>query len=119
MPSIDDFNQSQYLKKEDVERPVVATIAGTDLQEFDGQRKLVVTFTSDVKPLVASAKVNREAIADCAGTKDYTKWPGTKIELYKDGNVYNLSGQRVGGIRIRPPATAAVSVDEDVWEDSL
>lgn len=111
MPSIDDFNTSQYLKKEDVERPLVATITGTELQDFDGQRKLVVSFAGDIKPLVASAKVNREAIADVAGTKDYTAWPGTKIELFKDGNVYDLSGRRVGGIRIRPPAAVAPAVE--------
>lgn len=123
MPSIDDFNSSSYLKKEDVDPAVVATISGTELQDFDGQKKLVVTFRGDLKPLVASARVNREAIADIAGTKDYSQWPGTRLELFCDRNVYNLSGQRVGGIRIRPAtqarAAAPAAVGGDDWEDAL
>jgi hypothetical protein len=119
MPSIDDFNKSQYLKKDDVDPPLVATIASVEIEDFDDGRKPVAKFRGDLKPMVLSARVNREAIADIAGTKDYTAWPGTKIELYRDSNVTGPTGQRVGGIRIRPPAAAAVSADEDVWEDSL
>lgn len=123
MPSIDDFNKSQFLKKEDVDPPVTATIAGCELQDFDDGRKLIVKFRGDVKPLVAGSKVNREAVADIAGTRDYSQWAGTRIELYKDGNVYDLSGRRVGGIRIRPAAraAAAATTDDDLaaWEESL
>jgi hypothetical protein len=95
-----------YLKTEDIKEELTVTVKEVKAEDVgrpdDSQRKLVVYFDELDKPLVAN-KVNSEALADVANSREIEDWVGTRIVLYVDQNVM-FAGKRVGGIRIRVPS---------------
>lgn len=101
-----DAFPSQYVSKDDVESPVVWTVAGVskvEMSDDDGGKKSppVMTFKEDhAKPLILN-NTNWMVLEDLYGD-DSDKWVGHPIELYKDPAVM-FGGKRVGGVRVRKP----------------
>ena len=116
MPNVNDLKTSKYLKKEDVDPPVVVTIksyeqvnVGTDSQE---ELKWALSFNELPKPmvlnstngqLIANIVRNNYGVQNNAG--DFDNWIGKKVELWNDPSV-GFAGRITGGIRVRPAATA-------------
>ncbi len=105
MPNVNDLGESKYLKKEDVDPAVVATIESYDHVnvEKDGKppkMKYVFKFSGLDKPLVLN-KTNGNRVAKITGSPDFNDWLGKTVELYNDEMV-EFGGELVGGIRIRP-----------------
>lgn len=96
---------SNYLKKEDVATPVVATIRQVIQDEIQGdggkELKAVVHFMGDrLKPMILN-RGNAECLCMLYGD-DSSFWHGRQIEVYSDPSVM-FAGKRVGGIRLRAP----------------
>ncbi len=97
---------SNYLKKEDVATPVVATIRQVAQDEVAGdggkELKAIVHFQGTLKPMILN-RGNAELLCSLYGD-DSTAWHGRQVEIYSDPNVM-FAGKRVGGIRLRAPST--------------
>lgn len=110
MASIDDFNKSSYLKRQDFPKPALLTIRSCAAENMAKEGlpeevKLVAYFEETEKPMVLNF-VNREAVAKIADTRDYEAWGGTKIVVYDDPNV-SMQGKITGGLRVRAPRVPA------------
>ena len=99
---------SNFLKKEDLPKPVKVVIDNVDLMEFDQdgktQRKLVLKFKDKEKALACN-KTNARIIAAMLGDET-DNWVGKEVTLYNDPTV-SMGDQIVGGIRVQyhPPVT--------------
>ena len=107
-PNANDFLGGNYLKKEDLDGPMVVTINDVWQETLRGERlpKLVAQFVQFDKPLILN-KTNIRVLARVFGTGNTAQWRG-EVELYVEQNV-EYSGRVVGGIRVRPlpPANAS------------
>lgn len=105
---------SKYMSKDDVNPPVVVTIAHVQIDSLksdDGEeRKPVLNFVGEHKPLILN-NTNWMSIEDLYGDES-ENWRGKMIELYLDPAVM-MSGKRVGGIRIRKPQAMQVPTQPD------
>lgn len=105
---LNDLYPSNYLKKEDVTTPVVATIKLVVQEEITGDHgkelKPVMHFTALLKPLILN-RGNGETVAALYGD-DTDAWVGRPIEIYADPSIM-FGGKRVGGVRVRAPQRAA------------
>lgn len=106
MPKLHEMLESKFLKKEDVDPPVLATIAGIKRvnvakEGAEPEMKWSATFEQLDKPLVLNS-TNLQIIASVCGSDDSDEWTGHKIVLYHDPNV-SFGGKLVGGIRVRAP----------------
>lgn len=101
--TIDEFF-GKYLKTEDISQETVVAIKEIKSENLgrddNKEEKLVVYFNEFEKGLVLN-KVNAEALAEIATTREFEKWIGIKCILYVDPNVM-FGSKRVGGIRIKP-----------------
>ena len=102
-----DAFPSQYLSKEDLVVPAVATIADVQQGEIQGdvgtERKPVMTFQEQgIKPMILNW-TNWTTIEMAYG-EDTDDWKGHKVELYVDPTVM-FGAKRVGGVRVRVPST--------------
>lgn len=93
---------SRYLQVSDLDRPIVATIAGVKMENVgsgeNAEMKPVVRFKeSNVKSCVLNL-TRAEAIETIAGDPDMDKWPDTKIKLTKGSTRYQ--GKKVACISI-------------------
>ncbi len=106
MPTVDDLSESNYITKNDVEPPVLATIKcwkleDVSLQTAEEKTKYVLYFEELDKGLVLN-KTNGNRIARVANSADFDDWPGVKVVLYNDPDV-EFGGKITGGIRVRAP----------------
>lgn len=105
MTSIDEFF-GNYLKSQDIKGETKVKIKEVKVESLgrggDAKDKLVVYFDGFEKGLALN-KVNSEAIADVANSREIEKWKGVEVSLYVDPNV-QFAGQRVGGIRVKVPS---------------
>lgn len=106
MPDIRSLYEKDFLGQWDVaDRDLTFTIKGITQEEVaqpktnKKKKKVCMTFAETDKKMVLNA-TNRDIIAKLVGTWDYTKWPGTKVQLYKDPKV-RFGTEEVGGLRIR------------------
>ena len=111
MPKISEMRESKFLKKDDVGRGVLVTIAGCSLHNvaMEGAApdpKWCLTFHELDKPLVLNS-TNIQVCAQICESEDTDHWMGKKIVLYTDPNV-TYAGKLVGGIRVRKPKPSAV-----------
>lgn len=113
MPSFRKAFPSKYFKTDDLDptTPAVFTIkrCGFELIGTGGKAddKLVVYFVeSNSKPLILNL-VNSESIAEIAGTEDYERWSGTRLQLVVARTEFQ--GRRVPCIRIQAPAARGAS----------
>src|SRR3990167_8723393 len=110
MPKISDMRESKFLKKEDVGRGALATIAGclqhnVAMEGASPEHKWCLSFHELDKPLVLNS-TNIQLCAQICGSEDTDHWTGRKIVLYTDPNV-SYAGKLVGGIRVRAPRPSA------------
>ena len=106
-----DFLGGNYLKKEDLDGPITATVTDVWCEAVlnAGRKKLVISFREFEKPLILN-KTNIKRLARIFGTGDTTAWRGP-ITLYVEHGV-EYAGRVVGGIRVRPAEAKAESRGE-------
>ncbi len=121
MPNVNDLSESKYLKKEDVDPPILAEITGYEQVnvEKDGKppkwryilkmkgisKQLPLNKENEEKPMVLN-KTNGNRVARITGTGDFDGWIGHQVVLYNDPDV-EFGGELVGGIRIRAPKSTS------------
>lgn len=106
MPNINTMKKSNFLKKEDVDPPVLVTIATVDEQNVakEGapeEMKWCLHLDELDKPVVLNF-TNMQIIARITGSEETEEWSGQQIVLYNDPNV-SFGGKIIGGIRVRAP----------------
>jgi hypothetical protein len=106
MPSYRTAFPSKYTKADDLgtSRPI-GTIANVDFETVGSgantEQKLVVHFREPLmRPMIMNL-VNSDSIAEISGTDDYSKWPGTKVQLYVTKTEFQ--GKRIPCVRIQAP----------------
>ena len=120
MPKISEMRESKFLKKEDVGRGTLATIAGCKqynvaMEGAAPEHKWCLTFQELEKPLVLNS-TNIQLCAQICGSEDTDHWIGKRIVLYTDPNV-SYAGKLVGGIRVRAPKANAAAPEPVVELD--
>ena len=110
MPKTSEMRESKFLRKEDVGRGALATIAGcirknTAMEGAPPEQKWCLTFQELDKPLVLNS-TNTQLCEQICGSDDTDDWIGKRIVLYTDPNV-SYAGKLVGGIRVRAPKPTA------------
>lgn len=96
---------STYLKKEDVESPLIVTIARLEEvnvapQGQPEERKWVIFFNEFEKGMVLNS-TNIHLIVQATNAGDTDDWIGKEIVLYVDHSV-QYAGKVIGGLRVRP-----------------
>jgi len=104
MPKIGEMIESKFLKKEDVDPPVLVTIdrltqQNVAMQGADPEMKWSMFFLELDKPMVLNT-TNLHLCSQACGSDDTDDWMGKQIVLYNDPNV-SFGGKLTGGIRIR------------------
>jgi hypothetical protein len=138
-PTADDVKElygSKYLSAEDLGnkkiRTRVAKVRKEPMQARDGKperAKLVLYFTSDIKPLILNA-TNKNVLVDVLGGTP-ADWEGVEVGLWAEPTMY--AGKPTKGVRLRvlsaskpepkpatapkPAAPAAVAEAEMPWGD--
>lgn len=110
MPKLHEMMESKFLKKEEVEPAVLATIAriskaNVAKEGADPEYKWTMAFEELDKPMVLNS-TNLQMIAVICGSEDSDDWVGQKVVLYNDPNV-SFGGKITGGIRVRKPKNQA------------
>lgn len=90
------------------------TIAKVEVKEFDGKRKLAVSFVGKKKILVCNT-TNARRIAMGHGSET-EHWVGKKIQLYTD--IVDFQGRPTEAIRVRPVKAPAPQPAAD-FNDSV
>jgi hypothetical protein len=107
MPSAAQVHQSNFRKEDFEAGPRVLTIKICQVETFEDRKtgkldkKLRLRFLEDDRGCVLSKTRTQDTIA-VAGSDDYDKWVGVKVELFLDPTIRNPDGKR-GGIGIRQP----------------
>lgn len=106
MPNINTMKASKFLKRDDVGRGMLVTIAEVreDNVAKDGapeELKWCAHFEETDKPMVLNW-TNLQLIARVANDENSDNWGGTRVVLYDDPNV-SFGGKITGGIRVRAP----------------
>ena len=114
MPNVNDLKTSKFLKKEDVDPPVLVTIKSYEemnvaMESQQPEMKWCLTFHELDKPLVLN-QTNGQLISVVAKSGDFDDWLEKKIVLYDDKTVM-FAGKVTGGIRVRAPKGQAVEED--------
>ena len=111
MPDIRQLYEKDYLGQWDcTDQDLILTIKGVSQEEVaqpgtnKKAKKVCLSFKETDKKMVLNA-TNMKIVAKLLKTYDYTKWPGTKIQLYKDPKV-RFGTEEVGGLRVRPQLPA-------------
>ena len=104
MPKIHEMIESKFLKKEDVDPPLLVTIQrisqeNVAMQGADPEMKWAMFFEELDKPMVLNS-TNLHLCAKACNSDDTDEWLGKKVVLYNDPNV-SFGGKLTGGIRIR------------------
>ncbi len=104
------MRESKFLKKEDVGRGALVTIAGcvqhnVAMEGAAPEMKWTLNFHELDKPLVLNS-TNIQLCEKICGSDDTDRWVGKRIVLYTDPNV-SFGGKLVGGIRVRAPKPTA------------
>jgi hypothetical protein len=102
MPRVSEMIQSKYLRKEDIDEEMVASIKAVALENMpgdSGEQRWVLTFRELPKGLVLNTTTIR-VLDKCFGNHS-DEWVGRKVTLYVDETV-QFKGQVVGGLRLRP-----------------
>ena len=101
---INQLKESNYLKKEDCDPPILVTIdhltqKNVALEGDPPDMKHCLHFAQDYKPMILNS-TNAQLIARALGSEETDDWKGQQIVLYADPNV-SFQGKLVGGIRAR------------------
>ena len=106
MPDIRQLYEKDFLGQWDcTDQDIVLTIKSVSQEDVvqprsdKKKKKVCMSFKETDKKMVLNA-TNRDVIAGLLKTWDYTKWPGSQIQLYKDPKV-RFGTEEVGGLRVR------------------
>lgn len=113
MPNISAMRDSNFLKKDEVDPPVLVTVEGVHQlnvakQGAPEELKWCIKFHEHEKPMVLNS-TNAQIIAKITGSEETDEWVGKKVVLYNDPNI-SFGGKITGGIRCRAPKTAKPAV---------
>lgn len=119
------LNPSKFLKKDDVENPVLVTIKAlrqTNVAQDDKpeEMKWTMLFRELDKPLVLNS-TNIQLCTLALGTDETDEWIGRQIVLYNDPSI-SFAGKITGGIRLRAPkkkAAANAPPQEEELDDEI
>ena len=116
MPNVNDLGKSKYLKQSDCAEPIEVTIKGYEkvdvsMQDQPSDYRYALFFEEEIKPLILN-KTNGNRIAVIAGSADFDRWTGVRIELYNDEFV-EYAGKITGGIRVRKPRSQSETQQRD------
>lgn len=105
MVTRNELFRSRFLNANNVDRPIVVTIAFAKMETLENTKgetadKLVLYF-SDHKQNLALNGVNFDSIVDISGEDDSDRWPGTRIEIYR--TTTEVAGKATPCIRVREP----------------
>jgi bifunctional DNA-binding transcriptional regulator/antitoxin component of YhaV-PrlF toxin-antitoxin module len=112
VPTIDDIYGGNTLKAEDLPQNfrAVLRIESVSVQEFTDrddkkktERKVVLRFVGKDKGLALNI-TNANMMAEISGTRDYEKWGGLHVVLYR--TMTDFGRERVPALRIDNPAAA-------------
>jgi hypothetical protein len=108
MPTVSEMTAGKYLTKEECDPAIIVTIKGfkrvnVAKEDQDPRYKWTGTFDELQKPMVWN-KTNLKRAEKIFGSDHTDDWIGKKIMLYNDPEV-EMSGEQVGGIRVRPATT--------------
>jgi hypothetical protein len=130
MPRTSEMRESKFLKKEDVGRGALGTIAScvrmnVSKEGAPDEMKWCLTFQEIDKPLVLNS-TNIQLCEHIFGSDDTDYWIGKRIVLYTDPNV-SYQGKLIGGIRVRapkpnaapPPPPPQVATGPDLTDDDI
>lgn len=116
MTSIDEFF-GDYLKTEHIKEEKEFEIKEVKIEKIgrgDQQEKKVVVYFEGLDKGLAMNKINSNAIAKVADSREIEDWNGVKVILYVDPDVTYM-GDTVGGIRIKSSGKPGkVKVDKQV-----
>lgn len=112
MPRISEMKSSKFLKRDDVGKGVLVTVAGVRQHdvaaEGAGQEmKWCLELREVEKPLVLNI-TNMNLMASITGSDNSDDWIGKTVVLYDDPTI-QYQGKLVGGIRIRAPKPGTVA----------
>ncbi len=104
--NIASLKNSNFLKKEDCEPPVLVTMREVTQENVakEGapqEMKWALHFDEVDKPMILNS-TNGQIIAKITGSEETEDWTGHKVVLYHDPNV-SFGGKLIGGIRARAP----------------
>ncbi len=107
---ISQLKSSNFLKKEDVDRPALVTIKTVSQENVAKEGapqdlKWAIHFEELDKPMILNS-TNGQLIARITGSEDSDDWAGKAVVLYHDPNV-SYAGKLIGGIRVRAPKAGA------------
>lgn len=101
-----DVFPSNWLAKEDIETPTVATIKAIDsvMMKENGKdkKKGFAEFDGDLKNMILN--VTNWTTLEMLYGGESDDWVGKKIEIYVDPSVRDQFGKVVGGLRLRAPS---------------
>ena len=122
MPRISEMKSSKFLKKEDVGRGVLVTIAAVRQHdvaaEGAGQElKWCMEFREVDKPLVLNI-TNMNLMQSITGSDNSDDWVGKAIVIYDDPTI-QFQGKLTGGIRIRAPKPGSVPTPPQQLPDPM
>ncbi len=111
--------ESKFLKKEDVEAPVLVTISAIKQLNVakdgaDPEMKWAMTFEEIDKPLIMNS-TNLQLTAKICDSADTDDWIGKQVVLYHDPSI-TFGGKLVGGIRVRAPKAKPKSKSPEIEE---
>lgn len=100
---INDYLGGDHLRREDVPKPMLVTVAEVTVKEFDNppEKKAVLHFAETERSLVAN-KTNLKIAKSVFGTSETDDWKGKQIVVYDDPNIF-FAGKQTGGLRLRAP----------------
>lgn len=84
---------TKYLSGDDLPEDgseIVVQIKDINIEKVENPKtgassdEIVIQFEGDVKPMVLSARCNKESIKKATGTGMTKNWPGKKLQLYRE-----------------------------------
>ena len=113
--NFDELYPSKFLRASDLNgAPLTVTVGGVAREKVGGELKVIITFSSGEKPLIAN-KTNGKALAKLFG-KDTAYWIGKKIVLFPCE--VDFKGEGVEAVRIRGTRAAAPPVTDGLNDES-
>ena len=116
---VSDMIVSKFLRKEDFDEDMVATIKGVKLEDVgnQGEQRWVLYFRELQKGMVLNVTTIR--VLEGAYGDDSDGWIGKRVMIYVDPNV-SFQGRVIGGLRLRvsKKAAAAPSAHAEFEDDT-
>ena len=108
MAKVSEMIVSKFLRKEDFDEDMVATVRGVKLEDVgnQGEQRWVLYFREMQKGMVLNVTTIR--VLEGAYGDDSDGWIGKRVMIYVDPNV-SFQGRVIGGLRLRAPKKTAAA----------